>query len=234
MGLAFGAWAADEAVKLEQQADKNSYAVGFQMGESLKKQGIEVNAEALIAGIREGLAGNPPRLSRQEMQAARVDLQNQVRAARQKQLQEQASANIAAGQAFLTENAKKEGVKTLPSGLQYKVIEEGGGRSPSKTDTVKVQYRGTLIDGTEFDSSYKRNAPATFPVNAVIPGWAEALQLMKEGAKWQLVIPPSLAYGERGAPPRVPPNSVLVFDVELLSIEQPAKPPGEADAPKTP
>jgi FKBP-type peptidyl-prolyl cis-trans isomerase FklB len=131
----------------------------------------------------------------------------------------QGEKNKKEGEAFLAENKKKEGVKTLPSGLQYKVIKEGTGKSPKATDKVSTHYRGTLIDGTEFDSSYKRGQPATFPVNGVIPGWTEALQLMKVGSKWQLFIPSKLAYGERGAPPVIGPYSVLIFTVELLAIK---------------
>ncbi len=128
--------------------------------------------------------------------------------------------NLKEGEAFLAANAKKEAVTTLPSGLQYKVLKSGKGKSPKATDTVKVHYHGTLLDGTVFDSSVERGEPATFPVNGVIPGWVEALQIMKEGDKWQLTIPPKLAYGERGAGGKIGPNSVLVFDVELLSIEK--------------
>jgi FKBP-type peptidyl-prolyl cis-trans isomerase FklB len=139
-------------------------------------------------------------------------------AARQKKIKEIAERNLAAGKAFLEENKKKEGVKTLPSGLQYKVLAEGSGKIPKASDNVTVNYKGTLINGTEFDSSYKRGKPTTFQVDKVIRGWTEALQLMKEGSKWQLFIPLELGYGERGAEP-VPPNSVLIFEVELISVK---------------
>jgi len=134
-------------------------------------------------------------------------------------MQKLSEKNKADGEKFLAENAKKAGVKVLPSGLQYKVITTGTGKSPKATDTVTTQYKGTLIDGTEFDSSYKRGEPATFPVSGVIPGWTEALQLMKEGAKWQLFLPPNLAYGERGAGRDIGPNSTLIFEVELISVK---------------
>jgi FKBP-type peptidyl-prolyl cis-trans isomerase FklB len=140
-------------------------------------------------------------------------------AARQRESKERAEKNLAEGKAFLEENKKKEGIKTLPSGLQYKVITEGSGRTPKATDTVTVHYRGTLINGTEFDSSYKKGQPATFQVSGVVRGWTEALQLMKEGSKWQLFIPSELAYGERAAGPQIPPGSTLIFEVELISIK---------------
>jgi FKBP-type peptidyl-prolyl cis-trans isomerase FklB len=135
------------------------------------------------------------------------------------QQKEQAAKNLVESRAFLAENGKKEGIKTLPSGLQYKVLTEGSGKSPKAEDNVTVNYKGTLINGTEFDSSYKRGQPATFQVKGVIKGWIEALQLMKEGSKWQLFIPPELGYGERGAGPLIPPNSALIFEVELIAIK---------------
>jgi FKBP-type peptidyl-prolyl cis-trans isomerase FklB len=153
------------------------------------------------------------------MKEAFEAFQKEVVAKQEVKAKESADKNLKAGEAFLAENAKKEGVVTLPSGLQYKVIEAGSGKTPKASDTVTVNYRGTLIDGKEFDSSYKRGEPATFPVSGVIAGWTEALQLMKEGAKWQLVIPPGLAYGEKGAGPVIGPNSTLVFEVELIKVQ---------------
>jgi FKBP-type peptidyl-prolyl cis-trans isomerase len=149
-----------------------------------------------------------------------MGLAQRVSAEQQQERRQQGAEALKSGEAFLAENAAKAGVKTLPSGLQYKVIQSGSGASPKATDKVTVHYRGTLIDGTEFDSSYSRNKPATFGVNQVIPGWTEALQLMQEGDKWELYIPPKLAYGERGAGSRIPPNSTLIFEVELLSVGQ--------------
>jgi FKBP-type peptidyl-prolyl cis-trans isomerase len=162
----------------------------------------------------------------EEMQATMEALRNEVRANMEKKQREAAEANKAKGEAFLAENKEKEGVKTLPSGLQYKILKEGKGEKPKATDIVVTQYRGTLVDGTEFDSSYKRNEPASFPVNQVIPGWTEALQLMPKGSKWQLFVPANLAYGEMGPPP-IGPNSTLIFEVELVDIQKP-KPAQEA------
>ena len=155
-------------------------------------------------------------MTQQEMNETLVDLKKKVVAEEQRQKTEAAGKNLQEGKAFLAENAKKKDVTTLPSGLQYKVIEKGSGASPKKTDSVTVHYKGTLIDGTEFDSSYARGKPATFRVDGVIAGWTEALQLMKPGAKWQLFIPANLAYGERGAGSRIGPNSALIFEVELI------------------
>jgi FKBP-type peptidyl-prolyl cis-trans isomerase FklB len=158
-------------------------------------------------------------MNAEEIRATVSELQKRIAAERQKELRETAAKNLADGKAFLAENGKKDGVKTMPSGLQYKVLSEGSGKTPKATDTVTVQYRGTFINGIEFDSSIGKGQPATFEANGVIPGWTEALQLMKEGAKWQLFIPPELAYGEKGMPPRIPPNSILIFEVELISVK---------------
>jgi FKBP-type peptidyl-prolyl cis-trans isomerase FklB len=155
----------------------------------------------------------------EERRTALTDLEMRIRTAQQKMLQEQAAKNLAASDKFLAENGAKEGVKTLPSGLQYRVVQEGTGPSPKGADTVTVNYRGSLVDGTEFDSSYRRGQAAELPVEGLIPGWTEALQLMKTGSKWEIFIPPQLGYGERGASPVIPPNSVLIFEVELLSVE---------------
>jgi FKBP-type peptidyl-prolyl cis-trans isomerase FklB len=182
-------------------------------------QGIDLNLDVYTSALRDALAGKEGQMSSEEMRSTVMGLRQRVAAAQQKSLKEQGDKNLAEGKAFLAENAKKEGVKTLPSGLQYKVLSEGNGKTPAKSDTVTVHYRGTFLNGTEFDSSIARGQPATFPVNGVIPGWTEALQLMKEGAKWQLFIPPELAYGERGMPPRIPPQTTLIFEVELISVK---------------
>ena len=209
---------AGEKPDLKDQKNKESYSLGYQFGQSLKLQGLDINLEAYTSGIRDALGGTKPPLSQEEMQKAVSEIQQRVMAARQKELKEVAGKNLAEGKAFLEENKKKEGVKTLPSGLQYKVLKEGSGKTPKATGEVTVNYKGTFINGTEFDSSYKRGNPATFQLDKVIRGWTEALQLMKEGSKWQLFIPPELGYGDRGGGP-IPPNSTLIFEVELISVK---------------
>ena len=219
IGLLFTNCFAGEKPELKDQRDKESYSLGYQFGQGLKAQGLDLNLEVYTSGIRDALGGKTPSLSREEMQKTLSDFQQRITAARQRELQEMSAKNLAAGKAFLEENKKKEGIKTLPTGLQYKVLTEGSGKTPKVTDTVTVHYRGTLINGTEFDSSYKRGQPATIQVKAAIRGWTEALQLMKEGSKWQLFVPPELAYGDRVAGPQVSPNSALIFEVELISIK---------------
>jgi FKBP-type peptidyl-prolyl cis-trans isomerase FklB len=171
-----------------------------------------------VKGIRDAVDGANPLMTPEEMHRTLVELKRRVTAAQQEQARRTAEENRAAGEACLSETAKKEGVVTLPSGLQYKVVKQGEGAPPGATDNVSVHYRGTLVDGTEFDSSYRRNRPSTFPVNGVIRGWAEALRLMKPGAKWQLFIPADLAYGDRGAGSVILPGSTLIFEVELISV----------------
>ncbi len=209
---------AAEKVELKGQKDKESYSLGYQFGQSLKAQGLDINLEAYASGIQDALGGKNPSLSQEEIQKTVSELQQRMVAARQKELKEMAEKNLAEGKVFLEENKKKEGIKTLPSGLQYKVLAEGAGRTPKASDQVTVNYKGSLINGSEFDSSYKRGKPATFQVDKVIRGWTEALQLMKEGSKWQLFIPPQLGYGERGSG-SIPPNSTLIFEVELISVK---------------
>lgn len=218
IGLLFGVCLAADKLELKDQRDKESYSLGYQFGESLKIQALDVNLDVYTSAIRDALAGKAPQLSQEEIRATIMDLQKRAMAAQQKAVKEQGDKNLAEGKAFLTSNAKKEGVKTLPSGLQYKILAEGSGKTPKATDEVTVNYKGSLVDGREFDNSYKRGAPTNFRVDKVIRGWTEALQLMKEGSKWELFIPPELGYGERGAGP-VPPNSVLIFEVELISIK---------------
>jgi len=215
----FGVCHAEEKLQLKEQKDKESYSLGYQFGQNLKGQGVDLNLEVYASGIRDALGGNESQMSQEEIRATIMDLQKRVMAAQQKVLKEKAAKNLEEGKKFLVENQKKEGIKTLPSGLQYKVLAEGSGKMPKAENTVTVNYKGNLIDGTEFDSSYKRGQPATFQVKGVIKGWTEALQLMKEGSKWQLFIPPELAYGERGAGSTIPPNSTLIFEVELLTIK---------------
>ena len=209
---------AAEDLKLEDATARVNYSVGYQIGGDFKRQGVELNAQAIVKGIEDALAGGETLMTPQEMRTTLVELKKKVTADQRKQMQAAAEKNLAEGKAFLADNGKKEGVKTLPSGLQYRIIQEGSGKSPNPGDPVTVHYRGTLIDGSEFDSSYSRGQPATFKCDRVISGWKEALPMMKEGAKWQLVIPPELAYGQRGAGSKIPPNSTLIFEVELLSI----------------
>lgn len=209
--------------ELTDQRDKESYTMGYQFGMNLKNQGLPLHLDVYTSGIRDALDGTKPLLSQDEMNKALTEIQHRVMAARQKEWQELAAKNLAEGKAFLDANAKKDGVKMLSSGLQYKIMADGSGKMPKPTDTVTVNYKGTLINGTEFDSSYKRGTPATLQLSKVIRGWSEALPLMKEGAKWQLFIPAGLAYGERGAAGSIPPNSTLIFDVELISVKETGK-----------
>jgi len=213
MSSVFGA----EKTALNTHKDKLSYALGIDVGNSLKMNAIDVDADILAKGIKDALSGGQTLMTEQEVRATLADLQKDIQAKMQEKMKTLAEKNRKEGEAFLVENKKKEGVKTLPNGLQYKIITEGKGKSPKDTDTVTVNYRGTFLDGTEFDSSYKRGEPATLPMKGVIKGWTEALQLMKVGSKWELFIPSNLAYGETGRP-GIPPNSVLIFEVELLKF----------------
>jgi FKBP-type peptidyl-prolyl cis-trans isomerase len=199
--------------------DKLSYSIGADVGKKLKSQSIEVDPAIVERGLRDTLAGNKTALTDDEMRTALMDLQKQLREKQMAAVKELGEKNKKEGDSFLAANKAKEGVVALPSGLQYKILKAGEGPKPTASDTVVCNYRGTLIDGTEFDSSYKRGEPATFPVGGVIKGWTEALQLMPAGSKWQLFIPSELAYGERGAGGNIAPNSTLIFEVELLSIQ---------------
>jgi FKBP-type peptidyl-prolyl cis-trans isomerase FklB len=207
---------AADPVELKTDPEKNGYSLGYDIGRSLKRQLVDIDAGAAAQGLKDALGGTAPALTEQEIQQRFVAL-------RQESARKIPEKNRKDGEAFLAKNKGERGVKTTASGLQYKVISAGKGKQPKAEDTVSVNYRGTLIDGTEFDSSYKRGQPATFPVKGVIPGWTEALQLMKEGSKWMLYVPSNLAYGERGAGPMIGPNSALVFEVELLSINNAAQ-----------
>ena len=215
---------AEEKLVLKDQKDKVSYSIGMNIGNNLKKQAIDVNPDALIYGIKDALSGGKALITEQEVNDTLMAFQKEMASKQSERLKELGEKNKKEGETFLAENKKKEGVITLPSGLQYKVIKEGTGETPKLTDTVTTNYRGTLIDGTEFDSSYRREQPATFPVKGVIAGWTEALQLMKVGSKWQLFTPSNLAYGERGTGRDIGPNTTLIFEVELLSIKEGAKP----------
>jgi len=208
---------------LKTQKDKFSYALGMKMGENLKKQSVPVDPAILSRGLRDALAGKKTLLTDEEAQGAMAAVQNDMRQKMQEKMKEEGEANKKTGEAFLAANKSKEGVVTLPSGLQYKILKAGTGPKPTANDSVVCNYKGTLIDGKEFDSSYKRGQPATFPVTGVIKGWTEALQLMPVGSKWELFIPPDLAYGERGAGGDIGPDSTLIFEVELLSIADKGK-----------
>jgi len=207
---------AQENLVLKSQKEKVSYIIGMEIGSNLKKQLADVDSTILAKGIQDALTDRKPLLTEKEIQETMAAFQKEMMV---KQT-EVAKKNKAEGEAFLSENKKKEGVKALPSGLQYKVIKAGTGKKPKSNDTVTVHYRGTLINGAEFDSSYKRGQPVSFQVSGVIPGWTEALQLMEVGAKWQLFIPSNLAYGEQGAGRDIGPNATLIFEVELVSIQE--------------
>jgi len=211
---------AEEKPALKDQKDKVSYSIGMDIGNNLKKQSIDIDPDILAQGIKDTFSGGKTLLTEQEFRDTLTAFQIELRAKQIERTKELAEKNKTEGESFLAENKKKEGVITLPSGLQYKIVKEGTGETPKLEDTVTVNYRGTLIDGTEFDSSYRRGQPATFSVKGVIAGWTEALQLMKVGSKWQLFVPSNLAYGERGAGRDIEPNATLIFDIELLSIKE--------------
>jgi FKBP-type peptidyl-prolyl cis-trans isomerase FklB len=218
MAFAAGCTATEEAaVKLDAAKQRISYTIGLNIGRDFAKQEIDVDTAALLAGVRDGLGGQKPRLTDEEMQTEVKTFREAMMAKQEAKFKALAEKNKADGEAFLVRNAKETGVVVRESGLQYKVIKEGAGPMPKADGTVSVHYRGTLLDGSEFDSSYERGEPLVLPVNGVIPGWTEALPLMKEGSKWQLFIPAALAYGEEGAPPAIGPNAVLLFEIELIS-----------------
>src|SRR5437868_8342506 len=212
----------EKSPQLKDQKDKVSYSIGMNIGFNLSKQKVDINPDILAAGIKDAMAGKPQLTSDQVK-----DVMAQFEKDMEQKQKQAAEKNKTDGTKFLEENKKKEGVKTTASGLEYKALKEGTGAQPKATDTVTVNYRGTLMDGTEFDSSYKRGQPATFPLNGVIKGWTEALQLMKAGSKYQLFVPANLAYGERAVGPDISPNSTLIFEVELTGV----KPAGSAASP---
>jgi FKBP-type peptidyl-prolyl cis-trans isomerase FklB len=227
--------AATAPLVLKTQQEKASYAIGANIGRGMKKDGVQIDSRILSRGMSDAIAGKKLAMTDEEMQAALTVLQADVRKRMEAEAAVAAAANKAAGDQFLAANKTKEGVVTLPSGLQYKIIKAGAGPKPTATDEVVCNYRGTLVDGTEFDSSYKRGQPATFPVDKVIKGWTEALQLMPVGSKWELYVPSNLGYGERGAGQRgsdvIAPNSTLIFEVELMSIkDKSAAKPAASDA----
>jgi len=224
LGIAFAFWtsqvAAQETPALKDQKDKVSYSIGMEIGKNLKRQSLDLNTDLFLKGIKDAFSGEKALMTDEEIAQTMTAFQKEMLAKQQEAAKKLGEKNKQEGEAFLAENKKKEGVITLPSGLQYKVIHAGTDKKPKATDTVKVHYKGSLIDGKEFDSSYRRGEPVSFPVNGVIPGWTEALQLMGEGAKWQVFIPSNLAYGERGAGREIGPNATLTFEIELISIQE--------------
>jgi len=232
------ATAAGAQAPLKTDKEKFSYAVGMNfgagLGAKLRQESVDFDPALAAQGFKDALSAGKTRLTEQEAQAILVQVQTEIGKKRQEKLTVQGAANKKEGETFLADNKSKPGVVTLPSGLEYKVLTAGTGPKPTATDSVVCNYRGTLINGTEFDSSYKRNEPVTFPVNGVIKGWTEALQLMPVGSKWQLFIPSDLAYGERGAGADIGPNATLIFEVELLSIKPPDKTPDAPGAAATP
>ncbi|HVD96150.1 MAG TPA: FKBP-type peptidyl-prolyl cis-trans isomerase [Candidatus Limnocylindria bacterium] len=225
--LALPLFGQEKSPQLKDQKDKVSYSIGMNIGFNLSRQKVDINPELLAAGIKDAIAGKP-QLTQDQVKDIMAQFEKDMEQ-KQKQAGEK---NKTEGGKFLEENKKKPGVKTTASGLEYKPIKEGTGPQPKATDMVTVNYRGTLIDGTEFDSSYKRGQPATFPVNGVIKGWTEALQLMKVGSKYQLWIPSNLAYGERSVSAEIGPNATLIFEVELMDAKPPPAPaPAGATSP---
>ena len=216
---------ASTTLTLKTQREKNSYALGMNIGSGLKKQGATASVDPILVsrGLRDALSGGKTAMTEDEMRAALQQLMTEVRGAQEAKSHQEGAAARKDGEAFLAANKSKEGVQTLPDGLQYKVLQQGSGPKPTANDTVTVNYRGTLISGKEFDSSYKRGQPISFPVGGVIKGWTEALQLMPVGSKWQLFIPADLAYGDRGAGSDIGPGETLIFDVELISIGEQKK-----------
>jgi len=214
LSFAVSGFGQDKAANFKDQKDKFSYAVGLNIGMNFKRQNIDVNTDMVTAGLKDGIA-EKPQMTMDQIKEVMMTFEKDMQA---KQA-EAGKKNEGDAEKFLADNKKKSDVKTTASGLQYQVMKEGNGAQPKSTDNVTVNYRGTLMDGTEFDSSYKRGQPATFPVAGVIKGWTEALQLMKVGSKYKLFIPPALAYGPQSPSPQIPPNSLLIFEVELMNVQ---------------
>ncbi len=224
VAAAYAGAAETPAPKSDQE--KASYALGVELGKGIRLQRVEVDADLLVKGLRDALSGGPFLLGDDELRKGLASYRSEVRRAQIEQRQKLATAaktlpedNRKAGDAFFAANKEKPGVVTLPNGLQYRILEEGNGRKPVETDTIECRYRGTFIDGTEFDNSDRAGKPATFKLSEVMPGWREALLLMPAGSRWQLFVPPQLAYGERGAPPAIGPNATLIFELELVAVK---------------
>ncbi|MEP6663845.1 MAG: FKBP-type peptidyl-prolyl cis-trans isomerase [Verrucomicrobiota bacterium] len=211
---------AEDPIVLKTQKEKVSYSLGLEMGNGMKQQKLDIDPNILVAGFRAGFAGDKALLTSAEQKQVVDAFEAELQTRMEKETKELPEKNKKEGESFLAANQKKEGVTTLPSGLQYQVIQEGKGESPKLTDRVTTHYRGTLLNGIEFDSSYSRNEPSSFTLKQVIKGWQEALQLMKPGAKWQLFIPSNLAYGEAGVGRMIGPNAALIFEIELVSIDK--------------
>lgn len=207
-----------DASALQSEKEKQSYAIGADIGKNFKRLNLDVDLKPLLRGLEEAYSGKPLALTEDELRLIMSDYQNQLREKQASAIKAIGEANLKKGEAFLAENAKKPDVVSLPSGLQYKILQPGSGKTPGDEDLVDCNYRGTLLDGTEFDSSYRTGKPAAFKLSGVIPGWSEALKLMPAGSKWQLFIPPKLAYGPRGAGRDIGPNSTLIFEVELVNV----------------
>jgi FKBP-type peptidyl-prolyl cis-trans isomerase FklB len=209
----------DASAQLKDKKDKISYSIGVNISKSLKRQDVDINLDLLFQGFKDGYSDAKLLMSEQEIQDTLMAFQKESMAKQAEKAKILGEENEKKGEVFLAENKKKDSVVTLPDGLQYKILRDGTGKTPTLEDTVTVQYRGSLIDGTEFDNSYKRGQPASFTLPGVIKGWQEALQLMKTGAKWQIFIPSNLGYGEKGYGSVIPPNSVLIFEIELISFK---------------
>jgi len=223
---ASGSQATAPAAGFKTQKEKVSYAIGMEMGKGVKAQGLDLDPSVLAAGLRDAMSGAKPQMSEEDLKQVLSSLQQEMR---QKQMQAQEAAameNKTKGDAFMADNAKKEGVVALPDGLQYKILTAGQGKKPAESDTVLCNYRGTFVDGSEFDSSAQTGKPVPFEVKNVIPGFKEVLQLMPVGSKWQVFVPSNLAYGERGAGGVIGPNATLIFEIELVSIADSTVPAG--------
>jgi FKBP-type peptidyl-prolyl cis-trans isomerase FklB len=219
VALGCGQQAGGGSSKLATADDSVSYILGYKMGENLKQQSVPVKPDLIFRGLKEGMAGSVAMFTDSVMQSTMMAFQVRMMGIQRQKDSTAGLENKKDGEKFLADNKGKDGVKTTPSGLQYKVVKEGTGPRPSKTSTVTVHYKGTLLDGREFDSSYKRGQPATFPLNQVIPGWTEGVSMMNTGAKYEFWVPGDLGYGPQGSPPTIPPNATLHFEVELISFK---------------
>jgi FKBP-type peptidyl-prolyl cis-trans isomerase FklB len=229
MALLTGPVAAQDATAFKTPKEKFSYALGMEIGSGFRKQALDLDPASLAKGLADAFTGGKTSLTEDEMRAVLASAQQEYNKKQEAARAEKAQAALKEGAAFLEANKSKEGVVTLPSGLQYRILKAGTGEKPELDETAVCNYRGTLIDGTEFDSSSKHNGPATFPLKGVIKGWAEALQLMPVGSKWQLFVPPQLAYGQNGVGQLIPPNATLIFEVELLAIQEQHEPERERE-----